>query len=224
MGVQVPPPAERISLSVQEARRVQEKLRGRVREEPPPEVRWVAGLDVSFVGDWTLAVAVAGPFPRFVVREWAIVRRRTDFPYIPGLLAFREVPAMREALARLRRRPDLLLVDAHGRAHPRRFGAASHLGVLEDLPAIGVAKSRLVGQYEDPAPVRGSWSPLVENGEVLGLVLRTRSRVKPVFVSVGHRVTLPIAREIVLALSRFREPEPLRWAHRISQWGKRWFC
>nr|NIR58182.1 endonuclease V [Gammaproteobacteria bacterium] len=141
-------------------------------------------------------------------------RMRATFPYVPGYLSFREVPPLLRAFERLGEAPDLLVVDGHGRAHPRRFGIACHLGVLLDLPTVGCAKSRLVGTYREPGPRRGSATRLLDGGEVIGSVLRTRDGVKPVYVSVGHRITLEEARRQLLRQSRgVRLPEPIRAAH-----------
>ena len=137
---------------------------------------------------------------------------------MPGLLSFREAPAILEVLCQLSEKPDLLLVDGHGLAHPRRFGLACHLGVLSDMPAIGVAKSPLVGTFEEPAIERGAWAPLVDRSETIGAVLRTQRAVRPVFVSVGHRISLKTAIELVLrCASRFRLPEPIRSADALSR-------
>jgi deoxyribonuclease V len=164
------------------------------------------------------AAAAVLSFPALDLIETAAVKAEIRFPYIPGLLSFREMDAALAALRRLRIRPDLLLCDGHGLAHPRRFGLACHLGVLADLPAIGVAKSRLIGTHEDPAPERGSWTPLIDAGEIIGAVLRTRTAVRPVYVSIGHRVSLETAVRFVLACTRrFRLPETTRAADRRSR-------
>ena len=141
---------------------------------------------------------------------------------MPGYLSFRETPAALETLSKLRVKPDLLLCDGHGLAHPRRFGLASHLGVLADLPTIGVAKCLLVGTHDELSPERGRWVPLRDDGEVIGAVLRTRARVSPVYVSIGHRISLETAIEYVLGCApRFRLPEPTRRADRVaSGWGR----
>jgi deoxyribonuclease V len=147
----------------------------------------------------------------------AIVRRRVSFPYIPGLLSFREIPAALAALRALPAAPDLILCDAQGIAHPRRFGLASHLGLLARTPTIGVAKTRLVGEHRAPPARRGAWAPLTDRGERIGAVLRTRAGVKPVYVSIGHRVSLATALRYVMACTtRYRIPEPLRRAHRLA--------
>lgn len=183
------------------------------------EIRRVAGVDVGFEQNNTItraAVAVLD-FPALTLREYAIAREPTRIPYIPGLLSFREVPAVLAALEQLSSLPDMLLCDGQGIAHPRRLGIASHLGVLLDLPTIGVAKSRLVGSHEEPAIEKGAWQPLLDKGETIGCVLRSRSGVKPLYISPGHRVGLESARLWVMAcLTRYRLPETTRWAHRLA--------
>jgi deoxyribonuclease V len=140
------------------------------------------------------------------------------FPYVPGLLAFREVPLLLEALERLDRRPELLVCDGYGIAHPRRFGLACHLGVLLDLPSFGVAKNEFIGAYAEPGPRRGEWSPISEGAEVLGRAVRTQTEVNPVYVSVGHRIGLTDATDLTVALStNFRVPEPTRQADIVSR-------
>lgn len=179
----------------------------------------VAGVDVGFEagGTITRAAVVVLRVPGLEPLEEVVARRRTDFPYVPGLLSFRELPAVFEAFDRLRQLPDLVLCDAHGVAHPRRFGLASHLGLWLDLPSIGVAKTRLVGTHGEVALARGSWQPLVHRGERIGAALRTRRAVAPVFVSVGHRVSLEVAIDWVLRCApRYRLPETTRAAHRLA--------
>jgi deoxyribonuclease V len=207
--------------SIREARALQESLRHRVTAEGSPRaIRFVAGLDAHYQTDaglaWGAAAVLAWPSLELV--ESALACRPLDFPYVPGLLSFREAPALLAALACLSRRPDLLFVDGHGIAHPRRFGLASHVGVLADLPTIGVAKSRLIGRFAPPSQEKGASSPLTDADEVIGAVLRTRARVRPVFVSVGHRIGLQAALALALqATSRYRIPEPIRLADRLSR-------
>ena len=149
------------------------------------------------------------------VVEVAAVRARARFPYVPGYLSFREIPPLLDAFAKLEAVPDLIVCDGQGRAHPRRFGLACHLGVLLDRPTFGCAKSRLIGEYREPGPRRGAHTRLCDGREVIGEVVRTRSFVKPVFVSVGHRISLETARRTALRLApRYRLPEPVRAAHR----------
>ncbi|SCZ50261.1 deoxyribonuclease V [Thiohalomonas denitrificans] len=210
----------RWDLTPKEAIALQQELRGRVEiTDRYGEIRWVAGVDVGFEARNTItraAVAVLA-YPSLELHEHAIARQPTRMPYIPGLLSFREVPAVLEAMARLDSRPDLLLCDGQGIAHPRRFGIASHLGVLLDVPAIGVAKTRLVGTHDAVPEGRGESVPLVDRGERIGAVLRTRSRVKPLFISPGHRMGLEHAVEWVMACTtRYRLPETTRRAHRLA--------
>lgn len=182
-------------------------------------VRHVGGVDIGFEagGRITRAAVVILSFPELALVEHVIVREPTRFPYVPGLLSFREIPALLQALDRVRTLPDVILCDAQGRAHPRRFGVACHLGVLTDLPTVGVAKQRLVGRFETPAPQRGAWSPLLDRGETIGAALRTRDSTQPVFVSVGHRVSLSSAIDLVLACTpQYRLPETTRQAHRFA--------
>jgi deoxyribonuclease V len=202
-------------LSPREAVRLQADLAGRVLELPtnPRGIRRIAGCDIAVAGDTLVASVVVMSADASEVLEIADAESPARFPYVPGLLSFREIPALLEAFARLRRRPDIVLCDGQGRAHPRRCGLASHLGLILDMPTIGVAKSRLCGEAGDPAATRGSWSPLIDRGERIGVVLRTRDSVRPLFVSVGHRVTIEDAIRIVLATGRGRRlPEPTRLA------------
>lgn len=203
-----------------EAIRLQETLRLRVicGGDAPPDLRTVAGMDVSYDrrSPWVFAAVVVLNLPTFTLVDRAAVRANATFPYVPGLLSFRESPAGLAAWERLRVRPDCLLCDGHGYAHPRRFGFASHFGLWVDVPTIGCAKSVLVGEYQPPRHERGSVSDLVHGGEVVGKAVRTREGVAPIFVSVGHRVDLPSAVAVVLDCSdRFRVPEPIRQAHAL---------
>ncbi|MEI2782278.1 MAG: deoxyribonuclease V [Candidatus Competibacter sp.] len=208
------------NLSPAEAMAVQRELRAQViLADRLGPVRRVAGVDVGFEADGAVtraAVAVLG-YPQLELLETALARRPTEFPYVPGLLSFRELPAVLDALAQLRDPPDLLLCDGQGIAHPRRLGIASHLGLLVDIPGIGVAKTRLCGVYADPPNERGAWTPLRANGETIGAVLRTRPGVKPLYISSGHRVSLETAIDYVMACcTRYRLPETTRWAHRLA--------
>lgn len=182
-------------------------------------VHTVAGVDVGFEANNTItraAVAVLS-WPELQLQEQAIARRPTSFPYIPGLLSFREIPTVLDALGQLQIQPDLLLCDGQGIAHPRRFGIACHLGLLVNLPSIGVAKSRLIGQHQEVAEQRGSWQPLLDQGEVIGAVLRTRPKTKPLYISPGHRISLETAITYVMSCTtRYRLPETTRWAHRLA--------
>lgn len=181
-------------------------------------VHTVAGVDVGFPDRRTARAAVVVlRFPTLQPVDWAVAQVPVTFPYIPGLLSFREMPAVLAAVQKLRQWPDLFILDAQGLAHPRRMGLASHAGLLLDRPSIGCAKSRLIGSYVEPGPQRGDWSPLMDGQERIGAVLRTRTGVKPVFVSVGHKVDLATAIRYVLACApRYRLPETTRYAHRVA--------
>jgi deoxyribonuclease V len=179
--------------------------------------RRIAGCDVSVEREAgrVFAAIVLLDWPGLDMVAVATAVGNADFPYVPGYLSFREGPVLEKAFARLPRRPDVAVFDGQGIAHPRRFGLACHLGVLWDVPSIGCAKSRLVGEAREPGAEKGDWTPLVDRGERVGSVLRTRTGVKPVWVSPGHRVDQAGARRVVLeACTRYRLPEPTRLAHR----------
>ena len=181
-------------------RRLQERLARRVRLQPLGQSpATVAGVDAAYVGEAIVAVAVLFDLATLTPMEQAYVVAAPELPYVPGFLSFREGPPLAAAVRRLSRRPDLLIVDGQGIAHPQRFGLACHLGVELALPALGCAKSRLTGTYVKPAAERGSRTPLLDRGAIIGAVLRTRDCVKPVFVSPGHLLTLETAVELVLA-------------------------
>jgi deoxyribonuclease V len=179
----------------------------------------IAGVDVGIdrrTGMSRAAVAVLA-WPDLRLVESVSAQSPTGFPYVPGLLSFREVPVILEALYALEAPPDVVLCDGQGLAHPRRFGLACHLGVVSGLPTVGVAKSRLIGTHESVPVEKGAWVHLIDRDEVVGAVVRTRSRVRPLYVSVGHRVSLERAVELTLsACTRFRLPETTRAAHRIA--------
>lgn len=213
-------PDHRWDVTPAEARAIQERLRGRVlRADDFGSVRHVAGTDVAFEdgGRITRGAIAVLRFPSLELVEHAIARRPTSFPYVPGLLSFREIPALLAALQRLRIVPDLVLCDGQGIAHPRRFGLACHFGVLTGLPSIGVAKSRLVGRHAEPPAEKGGRSDLLDGDEVIGAVLRSRTGVRPLYVSTGHRVGLESAVRYTLACcTRYRLPETTRWADRLA--------
>lgn len=205
-------------VSPAEARDIQHQLRERVLVQPlghRPES--VAGVDVSIRGGQARAAVVLLTYPGLVPFRSVTAEMVASFPYVPGLLAFREGPVVLAALERLADWPDVLMFDAQGLAHPRRMGLAAHLGVLLDMPAVGCAKSRLCGVYAEPEEQKGSWTPLTDGNQVIGAVVRTRDGVRPVFVSVGHRVDLEAAVSLVLDCAiKYRLPEPTRWAHRVA--------
>lgn len=201
-----------------EARKIQDRMRARVVIRPlyrPPRI--VAGIDVSVTGDRARAAVVLLSYPDLLPFQSATAEMTVSFPYVPGLLAFREGPVVLAALARLGDRPDVIIFDAQGLAHPRRMGLATHLGVLLDMPTVGCTKSRLIGVHKEPDEPRGSWTLLRDADEVIGAVLRTRDGVRPVFVSVGNQVDLGTAVSLTLSCTtRYRLPEPTRWAHRVA--------
>jgi deoxyribonuclease V len=207
--------------TLKEAQAIQESLRNQVitTDKLPETIQYVAGVDMGFLEDGTIsraAVAVLS-FPDLQIVESSIAYQPTTFPYIPGFLSFREIPAVLDALEKLNTIPDIILCDGQGIAHPRRLGIASHLGLLIDLPTIGVAKSLLIGEYEELAETKGSWQPLIHKKETIGAVLRTRTGVKPVYVSSGHRISLPTAIEYVFRCTpKYRLPETTRIADKLA--------
>ncbi|MHC4519235.1 MAG: deoxyribonuclease V [Planctomycetota bacterium] len=214
-------------LSYAEARALQTQLAGKVRFDPlkRPPTR-IAGLDCAFSKDGKRIFAAAvvlrmvseergdAVIRSFEMVETAGASKKVTFPYIPGLLSFREAPVCLAVVEKLRTRPDLFLIDGQGIAHPRRLGLAAHLGLFLDKPAIGCAKSRLTGTFAEPGLERGAHSPLYHGREIIGAVVRTRSNVKPLFISVGHRCRLEDAIGMTLACAtKYRLPEPTRLAH-----------
>jgi deoxyribonuclease V len=191
-------------------------------EEKP--IRLIAGVDCSFdiQNDFSRAVIVLMEITELTPLFTITAHQPTRFPYVPGLLSFREIPVILEALEELPRRPDLLMVDGHGIAHPRRLGIAAHLGVVTDLPAIGVAKSRLTGSYQEPGPEKGSMSVLYNRKkEKIGTVLRSKVKTNPLFISPGHRISHEQALDVTIrCLTRYRLPEPTRIADKLSKMPK----
>jgi deoxyribonuclease V len=204
-------------LTPSEAVALQRELRSQVRVEPLRRpIRTIAGADISF--DKGSSVVYAGvvvlSLPSLQMVEEATVVTEARFPYVPGLLSFRESPCLLEAWAMLKTEPDAIMIDGHGYAHPRRAGIACHFGLLVERPSLGCAKSVLVGKYEEPSPGRGAWTPLVDKGEVVGAALRTKDRTTPVYVTVGHLIDLESAIELTMACGGgYRIPEPTRRAH-----------
>ena len=203
----------------QEAIQIQETLRHLVITcDDFAPIHSIAGADCSFLPEENAirAAVVVYSYPDLQVQEHSLIKCQTTFPYIPGLLSFREAPAVIQAYTKLRFPPDLLLCDGHGAAHPRRFGLASHLGVILNLPSIGVAKSKLIGEHTPVADERGAWQSLLDGNEVIGAVLRTQPGIKPIYISTGHRISLKTAIQIVMrATKKFRLPEPCRQAHHL---------
>ena len=189
------------------------------RNELPSLLRTVAGVDVSYEkhGDLFFAAVVVLSYPEMQVVEEASARGTVSFPYIPGLLSFRELPIVLDAFRRLRTVPDAVLVDGQGIAHPRRLGIASHLGLWIDCPTVGCAKSRLCGDHDPPGSDRGDRAPLLLKGEEVGTVLTTRTGVRPLYVSPGHKIDIDSAAQLVLACGRrTRMPEATRLAHLLT--------
>jgi deoxyribonuclease V len=186
-------------------------------------VRYVAGVDAGFEddGNTTRAAIVVLDFPELTVVERVLARRPTTFPYIPGFLSFREIPAVLAALELLQITPDLLLCDGMGILHPRRFGIASHLGVLTNLPTIGVGKSPFIGSHQPVPDERGAWEPIRHRGEIIGAALRTRVGTKPLYISPGHRISLESALDYVMRCTpRYRLPETTRQADHLASHEK----
>jgi deoxyribonuclease V len=201
-----------------EARRVQEELRKKVRIRPlARRPHTLAALDASYTEDKAIAAVCLYAWPGLRHLEDSVAIVDCDFPYIPGLLTFREGPAAMKALEKLSKKPGLLLCDGQGIAHPRGMGIAAHLGVILGIPSVGCAKSRLVGEFREPAERKGSKSRLFHKNKEIGAVVRTRSGVRPVFVSPGHLIDIPGAVAVVMeTVGGFRLPEPIRRAHRLA--------
>ncbi len=212
-------------LSLDEAVVIQEKLQPEIitKDQFKEPIKHVAGVDMGFEDDGRIsraAVAVLS-YPDLDLRDTSIVKRPTTFPYIPGFLSFREIPALLDALEKITITPDIIFCDGQGIAHPRRFGVACHLGLFVDIPTVGVAKSLFVGKHEELPEARGSWQPLIYEAETVGAVLRTRNGVKPVYVSSGHRISLTTAIDYVLRCTpKYRLPETTRIADRLASYTK----
>lgn len=204
-------PARAIALQRELASRVVKKWQKRA-------VSFVAGVDIAAGGPGPARGAVVVlSYPGLEIVDTSVVEGSLDFPYIPGQLSFRELPLLLEAFRRLATVPDLVIVDGQGLAHPRRLGIACHLGLFLDRPTVGCAKSRLLGRHSEPGGRPGDRALLKDNGEVIGAVLRTRSGVKPVYVSIGHRISLEMSvRWILRCLRGYRLPEPTRLAHQAA--------
>jgi deoxyribonuclease V len=208
----------------QEACRQQSELAALVRvEKNMTEIKLIAGMDVAYdkKSNLAFATAVLYTFPELALIAKTFVKRTIDFPYIPGLLSFRELPPLLDALAKLRTVPDMILIDGQGICHPRGLGLASHLGVVTSIATIGAAKSRLCGVFNEPSKAKGSYSQLYLNGVQVGVVIRTRDNVKPIYVSPGHMCDIDDTIKIMLACcKKYRIPEPQRMAHNIASEAK----
>lgn len=223
--MRIPKIRHRWSVSNKQAVEIQKNLAREVRQvRPDAPVRIVAGVDAAYSADAKNCIAgvVLWDMWEKVVLEQHTGKYKLLFPYIPGLLSFREAPAVIAALCKLKKTPDVILCDGQGIAHPRRLGIASHIGVLTGLATIGCAKNRLVGSYVEPASPKGSMSPLMDGKELIGTVIRTRDMIRPVFVSIGHLIDLRTAEKVVLACAvKFRLPEPIRLADHLVTEAKR---
>lgn len=212
-------------VEITEAKGLQDILKKRAKIIPlRKNPRLIAGVDAAFLDDKVIGVACLYKYPELIPIKDAYAIREVSFPYIPGLLSFREGPAIINAINNLKIKPDIILFDGQGIAHPKGIGIATHIGLLLDMPTVGCAKSRLVGSFKEPGFKRGEWSSIEYNGRTVGAVLRTRYDVRPVFVSPGHRIDLKGSVEIVIGcITKYRIPEPLRRADFISKRVKRGF-
>jgi deoxyribonuclease V len=210
-------------INLDEAKAIQTALKDRVKIVSLRQIpRFVAGVDAAFSNNKVIGVACLYKYPELIPVEERYAITEVPFPYIPGFLSFREGPSIVEALNSLRIKPHIILFDGQGIAHPKRMGIAAHIGVILDMPAIGCAKSRLVGEYKEPGFKKGDWSSLRYKGRTVGALLRTKDNVRPVFVSPGHRIDLKGSIEIVLGCTtKYRIPEPIRRADILSKKIKR---
>jgi deoxyribonuclease V len=196
-----------------------------VREDKLQQpIKTVAGIDLGYdaKNDTSRAVVVVLSFPELELIEQSEALLPIQFPYVPGLLSFRETPVAIKALEKLQITPDVILCDGQGLAHPRRFGVACHIGLLADVPTIGVAKSLLVGKFENLGETRGSRAPLIHRNEQIGVALRTKDKVQPLFVSIGHRISLETATDLVLQCTpKYRLPETTRLADKLASYRKK---
>lgn len=211
--------------NITEAKTIQNTLKKKIRITPlKKNPRYIAGVDAAFFKNKVIGVACLYRYPDLTLIKDVYAFAEISFPYIPGFLSFREGPAILKAINILEIKPDVILFDGQGIAHPRGIGLATHIGVLLDIPAIGCAKSRLIGEYKEPGFKKGEWSPLRYMDKTVGAVLRTREKVRPLFISPGHRIDLKDSIRIVLGCTtRYRIPEPLRRADFISKKIKREF-
>lgn len=208
--------------TLEEAQAIQQQLRSQVvAEDRFGTIDTIAGVDAGYEGDQAKAAVVVLAYPSLKPLAYTLAYAPAPFPYIPGFLSFREAPAVLKALDQIEIKPDMLMVDGQGIAHPRRMGIAAHLGVLTDIPAIGCAKSLLCGHHSPVPDERGASTPLIHRGEQIGAVLRSRVGVKPLYISIGHRVSLPTALELVMAcVTKYRLPETTRAADGLASHGK----
>jgi deoxyribonuclease V len=208
------------NVTPQEAIAIQNDVAQKVIYDRPLDVdsiKLVAGVDVSVKNNVSQAAVVVMRFPELEIIETVLAKQPTPFPYIPGLLSFREGPVLVEAFEKLQHVPDVFIFDGMGRIHPRRVGIAAHMGVWLHTPTVGCGKSHLIGAYDDPPNEKGGYSPLTDKGELLGVVLRTRANVKPVYISPGNLIDLDSSVELILRCTpKYRLPEPIRQAHNAA--------
>ena len=208
------------NLNYKDAVRLQKKLANKIiLYDDINTVKKIAGVDVKFISNSNSAIGVVlvFSFPDLKLIEVKTCKSKVDFPYIPGLLVFREGPVVEKCFKKIKNIPDLIFYDGHGYAHPRRLGIASHMGILFNLPSIGCAKKKLCGDYQGNLIYKGEYGFLKENGEIIGVALVTKDNIKPVFVSQGHKISLSSAIKFTLDVSKFRIPEPVRLAHNYLQ-------
>lgn len=208
------------NVTTAEARDIQETLRAKIRAKNAASlkrVKHVAGVDISIRNNRAIAAIVVLDFQSLEIVDYATHENDVPFPYVPGLLSFRECPSIIAAVKKLRVEPDLIMVDGQGIAHPRRMGIASHVGLLFGKPTIGCGKSRLIGKHDEPHLKAGYYTDLWDKDELIGAVLRTKLKCLPLYISIGHKIELPTALEFVLACCRgYRLPEPTRFAHQVA--------
>ena len=197
------------------AKKIQAKLRKKVETDRPiGKINLIAAADASFRNNYAYAAVAVFTYPDLELKEVQTGKAKLRFPYIPGLLTFREGPVLMKAFKKIKSEPDVIIFDGQGIAHPQRMGIATHMGILLDRPTIGCAKSKLVGNYHEPGKEKGRFSNLYLDGEIVGAALRTRTGAKPVFVSSGYKIDLPSAIKIIRACSKaYRIPEPIRFVH-----------
>lgn len=182
------------------------------------KIKRVAGVDVGYKNNRARAAVVVFSFPDLDILDYEVSEGKIGFPYVPGLLSFREIPHLLQVLEKLKTQPHLVIADGQGIAHPLRLGVASHLGILTGIPTIGCAKSRLMGTHQEPGEEKGSFTYLYDNHEIIGAVVRTRAKVSPVYLSCGHKISLETAVEYLLKCTgKYRLPEPIRYAHRMTR-------
>jgi len=205
-------------VSIAEARKIQLRLRQRLVHKPPGKISTIAACDVGYIDGIAHGVVVVFSYPELKEKEKAEAKAKVRFPYVPGFLTFREGPIMLQAFAKLKTKPDAILFDGQGIAHPRGMGEAAHLGLWLDIPSIGCAKSKLYGEFKEPGKKKRSYSYLMAEGKRVGAVLRTKDGTKPIFISAGHKVDLKSSIKIVMnCVTKYRIPEPLRYAHQQTQ-------